>query len=74
MGKTWDQCNEILGQSGFLSDPAVLEAQVHGASAEITPEQAIAGLGKIVVSLVACREVLGQEIDDLRSRIEADAA
>jgi len=74
MSKTWDECNKLLGNTGFLSDPAVLESRVFGQSSEITPEQLLIGVIKVMGGLTGCVEVLAKEIDNLRARIDSDAA
>lgn len=70
MGKTWDEINEILGDTGVLTDPAVLRAHVYGSEATVSDREVVVMLVRLVSGLVAAIEVLAKDVDDLRAARE----
>jgi hypothetical protein len=70
MGEVRDRVAEILG-SKLLGDPNVLQARVFGEET-VSTEEALLSAFRFLESVISALFVLAEEIDDLRTSMQAD--
>jgi hypothetical protein len=74
MGETFAKVAQALAEAGIMSDSAVLEALVFGESAELDSHRILITLTKFVAGHNRAIEIIAKDVDQLRARIDAEAA